>query len=83
MRSVSIRELRNHTAEVVAAVVAGERIVLTSNGHPVADVVPHAERSRWVPGELVLQALADGAAADRELRKDLDAALGGTTNDIG
>lgn len=82
MRSVSIRELRNHTAAVIASVEAGERIVLTSNGHPIADVVPHVERSRWVPGELVLQALADGAVADRALRGDLDAVLGGTTDDM-
>lgn len=82
MRSVSIRELRNHTADVIAAVEAGERIVLTSNGRPIADVVPHTERSRWIPGDLVRQALTDGAAADRELRADLDAVLGGTTDDI-
>lgn len=83
MRSVSIRELRNHTADVVAAVEAGERIVLTSNGRPVADVVPHVERARWVPSDLVLEALAEGATADRGLRADLDAALGGTTDDLG
>ena len=82
MRSVSIRELRNHTADVIASVEAGERIVLTSNGRPIADVVPHIERSRWVPGELVLQALAGGAAADRGLRDDLDSVFGGTTDDI-
>jgi len=82
VRPVSIRELRNHTADVVAAVEAGERVVLTSNGRPIADVVPHVERSRWVPADLLLQALAEGAAADRELRGDLDAVLGGTTDDI-
>jgi prevent-host-death family protein len=82
MRSVSIRELRNHTADVIASVEAGERIVLTSNGRPIADVVPHVERARWVPGELVLQALAAGAAADPGLRDDLDSVLGGTTDDV-
>ena len=82
MRSVSIRELRNRTADVVNAVKAGERVVLTSNGLPIADVVPHLERSRWLPGDLVLRALADGAAADPELRPDLEAVLGATTDDI-
>lgn len=82
MRPVSVRELRNHTANVIAAVEAGERVVLTSNGRPIADVVPHVDRSRWVPGDLVLQALIEGAAADRELQPDLDAVLGGTTDDI-
>jgi prevent-host-death family protein len=82
MRSVSVRELRNHTADVIACVEAGERIVLTSNGRPIADVVPHVQRSRWIPGALVCQALVDGAAADRGLRDDLDAVLGGTTDDL-
>ncbi len=82
MRSVSIRELRNHTADVIASVEAGERVVLTSNGRPIADVVPHVERSRWIPGELVLEALVNGAAADRALLDDLDAVFGGTTDDI-
>ena len=82
MRSVSIRELRNHTADVIASVEAGERIVLTSNGRPIADVVPHTERSRWIPGDTVLQALADGAAADAGLREDLDAVFGGSTDDV-
>lgn len=82
MRSVSIRELRNHTADVIASVEAGERVVLTSNGRPIADVVPHVERARWLPGELVLQALAGGAAADPAVRADLDSVLGATTDDI-
>ncbi|MGH2901037.1 MAG: type II toxin-antitoxin system Phd/YefM family antitoxin [Solirubrobacteraceae bacterium] len=82
MRSVSIRELRNHTADVIASVEAGERIVLTSNGRPIADVVPHMERSRWIPGEIVLQALSEGTAADPALQADLDAVLGGTTDDV-
>jgi prevent-host-death family protein len=82
MRTVSIRQLRNHTADVIASVEAGERIVLTNNGRPIADVVPHVERSRWIPGHVVLQALADGAAADSGLRADLDTTFGGTTDDI-
>jgi prevent-host-death family protein len=42
---VSVRELRNHTARVIGAVEAGERVVLTVHGRPVADIVPHAQRS--------------------------------------
>jgi len=82
MRSVSIRQLRNQTSDVIAAVEAGERIVLTNHGRPVADVVPHVERSRWVPRDVVLEGLAAGATADRELRRDLEAVLGGTTDDV-
>ena len=49
-RQISVRDLRNHTAQVVAAVQAGERLSLTVNRAPVADIVPHAAtRSPWVP----------------------------------
>lgn len=41
---VSVRELRNHTGRVVAAVEAGERVVLTKHGRPVAEIVPARER---------------------------------------
>jgi prevent-host-death family protein len=43
---VSVRELRNNTSGVVAAVRAGEPVTLTSNGEPVADIVPHRRRAR-------------------------------------
>src|SRR3954454_3607906 len=48
---VSVRDLRNRTADVVAAVQAGEHVTLTSKGEPVADIVPHRRRTRWLPGE--------------------------------
>lgn len=35
------RELRNNNAEVLKRVAAGESFVVTRNGEPVADVVPH------------------------------------------
>ena len=45
---IGVRELRNRTSEVIGAVRAGERVVLTVHGEPVADIVPHAVRARWV-----------------------------------
>jgi prevent-host-death family protein len=42
---VSVRELRNHTGRVIAAVESGERVVLTVHGRPVADIVPHHVRT--------------------------------------
>lgn len=56
---VSVRELRNHTARVIAAVESGERIVLTVHGRPVADIVPRVERSERRPSELLLADLAE------------------------
>jgi antitoxin (DNA-binding transcriptional repressor) of toxin-antitoxin stability system len=48
-RNVSIRELRNSTSSVVADLEAGERLTLTVNRRPVADILPHVEqRDPWV-----------------------------------
>ncbi len=75
-RKVSVRQLRNHTSEVVAAVRAGERLALTVNREPVADIVPHApSRSPWIPGHLLRTVVAD-AGADPGLINDLTAVRG-------
>lgn len=54
-----MRELRNHTARVIAAIEAGEAVVLTVHGRPVADIVPRRLRSERRPSELVLADLAE------------------------
>ena len=70
-REISVRDLRNHTADVVAAVRSGERLSLTVNRTPVADIVPHAAtRSPWVPSS-TLRALLASAGADAALLEDL------------
>jgi prevent-host-death family protein len=70
-REVSVRELRNHTADVVAAVRSGERVSLTVNRTPVADIVPHvATRSPWIPAAALRQ-IVDEAGADAGLLDDL------------
>jgi prevent-host-death family protein len=70
-REVSVRELRNHTADVVAAVQAGERLSLTVNRRAVADIVPHqATRSPWIPA-VTLRQIVDEAPADARLLEDL------------
>lgn len=56
---VSVRELRNHTARVVAAVESGEPVVLTVHGRPVADIVPHRQRSERRPTEQLLTDLSE------------------------
>ena len=45
-RDVSVRELRNATAGVIAELEKGERMTLTVNRRPVADIVPHVEAAR-------------------------------------
>lgn len=70
-RKVSIRELRNSTAAVVSQVEAGERLTLTVNRRPVADILPHSEgRNPWVPAN-VLRRIVREAPADPGLLTDL------------
>jgi prevent-host-death family protein len=70
-REVSVRDLRNHTGDVVAAVRAGERVSLTVNRLPVADIVPHAASpSPWVAAHS-LRTILDEAGADSGLLTDL------------
>jgi prevent-host-death family protein len=80
-REISVRELRNHTAEVVAAVRSGERLSLTVNRLPVADIVPHpAQRSPWVPSR-TLRSIVNDAGADTGLLADLADVRGSLLDD--
>jgi len=70
-REVSIRELRNSTAAVVSQIAAGERLTLTVNRRPVADILPHVEeRDPWVPAA-GLRAIVREAPSDPGLLTDL------------
>lgn len=40
------RQLRNDSGEIMRRVEAGESFVITRNGKPVADLVPHAGNPR-------------------------------------
>jgi prevent-host-death family protein len=83
---VSVRELRNHTARVVSAIEAGEPVVLTVHGRPVADIVPRVEASERRPSELLLADLGAISARAEALGVQSDAAdfdLGWTTDDVG
>lgn len=70
-RSVSIRELRNSTAAVISELEAGERLTLTVNRRPVADILPHVERrDPWVPSTELRRIIRE-APADPGLLDDL------------
>ena len=56
---VSVRELRNHTGRVVAAIESGEAVVLTVHGRPVADIVPRRRRSERRSSERLLTELSE------------------------
>jgi prevent-host-death family protein len=71
MADVSSRDLRNHTAEVLRRVEAGERLRISVNRRPVAELVP-LDRPRWASGAAFERVLHD-APADAGLLDDLAA----------
>lgn len=74
MGTVSIRDLRNHGGEVVDRVLAGECIVVTRLGAPVAELRPVRQ-----PGlraeELVQRRRALPPVDPDQLERDIDATL--------
>lgn len=78
---IGVRDLRNETARVIDAVRAGERVTLTVRGEPIADIVPHGSRTRWLSGVAVQNQLAR-RSADSDLRADLDQIVGDTLGDL-
>jgi prevent-host-death family protein len=78
---IGVRDLRNHTGRVIDAVRAGERVTLTVHGEPVADIVAHGRRSRWLIGSRVREQLRD-ASADPGLTTELDTLAGQTLDEL-
>lgn len=78
---VGVRDLRNDTARVLDAVQAGDRVTLTVHGEPVADIVPHGLRIRWLSGAAVRDQLSS-RAADPGLHEELRELAGQTLDEL-
>lgn len=74
MADVSSRDLRNHTADVLRRVEAGERVRISVNRRPVAELVP-LDRPRWASGAAIERVIQE-ASADAALADDLAAIRG-------
>lgn len=82
MEQIATRELRNDTAGVLRRVSAGEQVVITVNGKPVATLAPFAPaRRRWLKRDELVQRLRT-SQADPGLREDLARLAGETTDDL-
>ena len=74
MNEVTIRELRNQGGAVVNRVAAGERLIITRSGTPVAELRPL--RSKLVSSSALLERWRRLPALDyRKLRDDLDSVI--------
>jgi prevent-host-death family protein len=75
MSAVGLRELRTNASEVIRRVEAGERVTVTVDRRPVAEIVPLRRRA-WLPRHealaLLRQTRSDPEMADllAELRAE-------------
>jgi prevent-host-death family protein len=75
--------LRNDTAGLLRRVEAGESMVITRRGKPVAQLVPHSgSEPRWLTPSDVL-AVREITAGDPDLATDLQRLAGETTEELG
>lgn len=74
-RSITQRELRNDSGAILREVQAGQTIVVTRNGVPVAELRPVPPR-RFVPRAVIAEAAKRAPRVEAgRLRADLDAAV--------
>jgi prevent-host-death family protein len=74
MAQVTIRELRNHGGDVVDRVAAGERVIVTRSGKPVAELRPL--QAKAVSNVELLRRWRRLRPADAvQWRRDLDAVI--------
>jgi prevent-host-death family protein len=71
MATIPQRELRNDTAAVLRRVEAGETVRITSNGRPVADLVPVERAATYVPLGDVIDRIGGALRADDRLDEEL------------
>jgi prevent-host-death family protein len=79
--TISIRELRNHVSEVVRRVEAGERLTITVDRRPVAEIVPLTRPRRAVPIEVAMD-IRRRYPLDRGILADIADAVPDTTDDL-
>jgi prevent-host-death family protein len=81
VKTIPQRELRNRISRVLREVEAGERMRITVDGRPVADLVPvGGVRRTFVPRDDIL-ALIKRAPLDPNFARDLEVA-GATIDEL-
>jgi prevent-host-death family protein len=79
-RTVSVRELRNTVSEVLRAVEGGERVTVTVDRRPVAELTPLVRRRMVTLDEA--RRVASRHAADRGILGELNEVFPETTDDL-
>jgi prevent-host-death family protein len=82
MSAIPARDLRNHTAEVLRRVEAGEEIEVFKDNRPVAKIVPLSRRRQWLPASQIGRELVRLGRDTSGLSEELRATLTETTDDL-
>jgi prevent-host-death family protein len=82
MGAIPARDLRNHTAEILRRVEAGEEIEVLRDNRPVAKIVPLPWRRRWLPASEIVRELANLGLDTTGLADELKETLTDTTDDL-
>ena len=82
MSAIPARDLRNHTAEVLRRVEAGEEIEVLKDNRPVAKIIPLSRRRQWVPASEVAHELLRLGPDTTGLAGELREILPDTTDDL-
>lgn len=80
--TVPARDLRNHTAQILRRVAAGEEIEVLKDNRPVALISPVSRRRQWRPAAEVLGELVRLGPDSTGLRQELREILAQTTDDL-
>ena len=81
MTTIPLRELRNNASQVVRRVEAGERLTVTVDGRPAADLVPHTGRRRFASREDLVRFFSSRTPTPT-LRDDVRRLVPDTTDDV-
>jgi prevent-host-death family protein len=82
MSAIPARDLRNHTAEVLRRVEAGEEIEVLRDNRPVAKIIPLSRRRQWLPASEVAHELLRLGPDTTGLAGELREILHDTTDDL-
>ena len=71
MKTIPQRELRNRISQVLRSVESGERMQITVDGRPIAELAPLGGRRRTFMSRDEVLALLRRASLDRNFARDL------------
>jgi prevent-host-death family protein len=77
--TITQRELRNESGQIMRRLEAGETFLVTRNGVPVGELTP-VQRRRFVPAEVAVSAFTGAGEVDAaRFRADVDAPIDNDT----